>query len=353
MIFYVVTGPHLYTITGFLETYGRHLASRVKVVFYEQLTGMRHFPAGTYIFSDIERLSPAMTEVAAQVWNTLSAAGDHIRLLNHPTQAMRRYELLRMLYEEGSNRFNIYRLTEHREPEHFPVFIRGENDHAGSLTPLLHTKAELDAAISNLGRRGCTRDNKVIIEFCNTADTSGTFRKYAAFIIGERIIPDHLFFSQQWMAKNEVVTQIPKAQLREEWEYVQGNPHAAALREIARRARIEYGRFDYGVLNGTLQVWELNTNPMLPLMGHSRVPERAPFQAYTAREVHAAFEVLDNSDSPRLRVPSSVRQSHVRRVGDVLFYMLPPSYTPYVKWKLWKLKNWLRVIGAHGRGNNH
>lgn len=350
MIFYVVTGPHLYTMTGFLETYGRYLASRVKLVFYEQLTGMRHFPAGTYIFSDIERLSPAMTEVAAQVWNTLSAAGDHIRLLNHPTQSMRRYELLRMLYEEGSNRFNIYRLTERRKPDHFPVFIRGENDHAGSLTPLLHTQTELDAAISDLGRRGCTRHNKVVIEFCNTADTSGTFRKYAAFIIGERIIPDHLFFSQQWMAKNEVVTQIPKAQLQEEWEYVQGNPHAAALREIARRARIEYGRFDYAVLNGTLQVWELNTNPMLPLMGHSRVPERAPFQAYTARQVHAAFEVLDNSVSPSLRVPSSVRQSRVQRVADVLFYMLPPSYTPYVKWKL---KNWLRVIGAHGHGNIH
>lgn len=343
MIFYVVTGPHLYTVMRFLETYGRHWAPRVKLVFYEQLTGMRHFPAGTYIFSDIERLSPAMTAVAAEVWNTLSVAGDHIRLLNHPSQSMRRYELLRTLYEEGSNRFNIYRLTEHRKPEHFPVFIRGENDHAGSLTPLLHSQAELDAAISDLGRRGCARDNKVIIEFCNTADAGGTFRKYGAFIINERIIPDHLFFSQQWMAKNEVVTQIPKAQLQEEWEYVQGNPHAAALREIARRARIDYGRFDYGVLNGTLQVWELNTNPMLPVMGHSRVPERAPFQAYTARQVSAAFEVLDSDVSPRLRMPSSVRQTRVRRVSEVLFYLLPPSYSPYVKWKL---KNWLRVIGA-------
>ena len=350
MIFYVVTGSHLYTMTSFLETYGRHLASRVKLVFYEQLTRMQYFPAGTYIFSDIERLSPAMTEVAAQVWNTLSAAGDHIRLLNHPTQSMRRYELLRTLYEEGSNGFNIYRLTEHRKPEQFPVFIRGENDHSGSLTPLLHTQAELDAAISDLGLRGCTRDNKVIIEFCNTADTSGTFRKYGAFIIGKSIIPDHLFFSQQWMAKNEVITQIPEAQLQEEWEYVQGNPHAAVLREIAGRARIEYGRFDYGVLNGLLQVWELNTNPMLPLMGHSRVPERAPFQAYTADQVSAAFEVLDSNVSPSLRTPSPVRQSHVRRVGEMLLYMLPPSYSPYFKWKV---KNWLPAIGAHRHGNNH
>ena len=37
------------------------------------------------------------------------------------------------------------------------------------------------------------------------------------------------------------------------------------LREIFDLAQIEYGRIDYGMLDGKVQCWEINTNPGLAL----------------------------------------------------------------------------------------
>ena len=44
---------------------------------------------------------------------------------------------------------------------------------------------------------------------------------------------------------------------------MQTNPHEAELRAIFKLARIDYGRIDYGIKDGQIQVWEINTNPML------------------------------------------------------------------------------------------
>jgi hypothetical protein len=54
-----------------------------------------------------------------------------------------------------------------------------------------------------------------------------------------------------------------EATLRAEREYVTTNPHADVIREIAAAANISYGRIDYALLDGAMQVWEFNTNPMI------------------------------------------------------------------------------------------
>ena len=60
MIWYIVTKRHAYTISFFLKTWGRLLVERFGVATYESLLAAPTFdaPPGTYIFSDIERLSP-------------------------------------------------------------------------------------------------------------------------------------------------------------------------------------------------------------------------------------------------------------------------------------------------------
>jgi hypothetical protein len=62
--------------------------------------------------------------------------------------------------------------------------------------------------------------------------------------------------------------------LAEEREYVEGNPHEAALREICRMARVEYGKIDYAMLDGTPQVWEIATNPSINAPKDQRHPAR-------------------------------------------------------------------------------
>lgn len=329
MIFYVVTRQHFYTVIKYFETYGKNLASRPRMLSYDQLTHTRQLPAGTYIFSDIERLSPTDAELAAQVWEDLSKAGEQVRLMNHPTRSLRRYELLRILYERGSNAFNIYRLAEQRIPQRFPVFIRGENDHRGNLTPLLHTQSELTAAISELCSQGQSRENKVIVEFCDTADASSIFRKYSAFIVGEQIIPAHLIFSQRWMVKFvEAVEHVSEDMLREEQYYMEKNPHERSLKDIARLADIKYGRIDYSVLNGAIQCWEINTNPQLPLPlhEHARVPAQVPLLDYSMRQLTAAFAAIDCSVSPDIRIDISVKQDKLKDLKDTLRVLLLRSY---------------------------
>lgn len=64
---------------------------------------------------------------------------------------------------------------------------------------------------------------------------------------------------------------------REEIEYIRTNPHRDALAKIFRIAGIDYGRIDYGLVDGTVQTYEINTNPRLPrygLNGNERTEQR-------------------------------------------------------------------------------
>ncbi len=202
MITYLVTERHAYTIQFYLKTLGKPLAGRFRVATYASLLlGEQKFEAhpGTYIFSDIERMTPMVARRAARAWNTISELGGDARILNHPTRSMRRYELLRTVYERGDNAFNVYRLVGGRRPRRWPVFIRQEHEHTKNMTPLLHTPDELDAAIAEISARGDSREDKLVVEFCDSRDDQGLFYVYSAYLIGERLIPRSLNASRSWV----------------------------------------------------------------------------------------------------------------------------------------------------------
>jgi hypothetical protein len=45
--------------------------------------------------------------------------------------------------------------------------------------------------------------------------------------------------------------------------YLESNPHAGVLLDACRRAHIGYGRIDYAVRDGRVQIWEINTTPTI------------------------------------------------------------------------------------------
>jgi hypothetical protein len=57
--------------------------------------------------------------------------------------------------------------------------------------------------------------------------------------------------------------------------YIRDNPHADALLRAFEVAKIDYGRADYTVLGGRVQIFEINTNPHLPHRTPSLRSERA------------------------------------------------------------------------------
>jgi hypothetical protein len=259
MIYFATTRDNDRTIHKYLEGHGAPLASRITPVWYEQILAAETLPAGTWCFADLELLSDPERETAARVWQGLDARG--CRLLNHPTRSLRRYDLLRALHAAGSNRFNVHHPGDLAAAIRLPVFLHGEHDHLGRRSDLLHTREELEAALETLQRSGERLDAQLVTEFCDTRDADGIYRKYAAFIVGDTILPRHLFFEQDWQVKKARL--ITDAFVREERSYVDTNPHEKRLREIFALACINYGRIDYSLQGGEIQVWEINTNPVI------------------------------------------------------------------------------------------
>lgn len=218
---------------------------------------------------------------------------------------MGRYELLRTLDEQGVNDFGVFRLDEARGPRRFPVFLRAERDHRGPRTGLLGDAAALREAIAALEGRGESRNGKIVVEFCDTRGADGLYRKYAAWRIGDRIVPQHVFVSSRWMVKAETNWLFDgdapdrRRLLAEERRYLDENPHEAPLRRAFALAGIEFGRADYGVVNGSLRVWEINTNPD-PFFGRdSTQQERNPLILRPGERVlQEAILALDAGRSP-------------------------------------------------------
>jgi hypothetical protein len=257
---------------------------------------LNKLPVGTYIFSDIELLTPEQGEKIAKVWEQLSRVKNNC-LINHPTRSMKRYELLRNLYNCGWNQFNVYYINECKIPELFPVFIRIVNDHKGARTPLINTLHELNKIIDDLCLAGKSKEDRIITEFCNTSDEQSIFRKYSALIIGERIIPMGVFLGHNWMLKSsEELDSVEKIRRFEEVKYIESNPHESELRKIFQLARINYGRIDYAILDSKIQTWEINTNPSglyTVETDKDNLVMGIPMNNYLSKQIKLAFEAID------------------------------------------------------------
>jgi hypothetical protein len=265
LIHYLCSQKHSYPLGSFLEAWAQDMAHRFRQISYESLaSGPPERREGVYIFADLERLTPRGLEVAVAFRNSLRALGDRARVLNDPTRALRRYDLLRTLYDGWINSFDAYRVTEARRPRSLPVFLRREFDHGGPIAPLLATSEQLDVAIARLKAQGDSAEElegTIIVEFRDTADAGGLYRKYGAFNIDGRIFPRHLLFSRNWCVKEPDL--VGPEHVEEELRYAGSFPHAGEIRRIFQIARIDYGRIDYSFYDGRLQVWEINTNPLL------------------------------------------------------------------------------------------
>ena len=332
MIHYLVTAAHAYTMEVYLQTWGRRLRTRVDIVPYERLATYRWLPQGTWVFSDLERLSDPQMDLARRAWRALADAGGS-RLLNDPHRVLRREELLLALHAAGLNPFTVHRASGDRSAVRFPAFVRRASEHDGAQTPLLHSRADLDRALADLTAAGTVPlGDLLVVEFCDTADADGTYRKLSATRVGPRVLPNHLFRGRQWMLKFTGHTDAPTA--AEEAAYLSANPHAAELDRIFALAHIDYGRIDYGVTaEGRVVTWEINTNPVVTdepakvpvpcLVGHAGVAD-----AY-----HVALSELDapavGAPVP-LRLPRPLRAAlghplrrrALRRAGRVLHRLL-------------------------------
>lgn len=312
MIFYLYTEPHRYTIEQyFLDHWAPSLGKRVRLISYDAFSRQKAFPFGTYIFSDFDRLDWLQQEDAAHIWNSLNRHPADFKLVNHPTRSLRRYPLLRKLYEEGINEFNVYRLTEQRYPSRFPVFIRDENDHQGKLTDLLESQSDLDAAMEAMLSAGASLDNKLIVEYVDTRQGDGRFHKHGVFRVGDQIVPQHVFFGDDWYVKRSGGTAVNEEDIGLELSICQSNPYQGQLFEIFEKAGVEYGRVDFSLKDGRIQVFEINSNPHIMTSTADRSFPRSEIRELAARALEKALLALDIETDQRKSLEIDARTNPI------------------------------------------
>lgn len=274
MIYYVATERFSSTINRFLRSHGKELGGCLASLTYEELFFERSAPIGHYIFTDFDRLSRYELECAAHIALTMEEIVPEARILNHPLRALERYPLLVALHKTGINDFTATRLEAGERPPRYPAFIRAEDGYGGPETDILKHNDDFDAALADLKRRGLPLKGRIAIGYAAERAENGYFQKYGAFNIGGEILPYHLMYGRTWVVKTHVKEskwierrdddfRFTDPAIAEELAYVRENPHRDVLARAFAVAGIEFGRADYGVINGRVQIYEINTNPSL------------------------------------------------------------------------------------------
>ncbi len=321
MITYLVHGDHRYTLADYFQERGRALRERVVIRSYEEVIDAGELPRASTVFAAVDQLTPTERRLATRMWDALSAAFPDACLLNHPERVLLRYDLLRAAQTHGTNVFRVCRATRVPHDLRYPVFVRLEHEHTGSLTQPIPNHRALRRMLLELVVRGYRWRDLLVVEYCDTADADGQMHKYSAYNVAGDIIPCFLLVSTDWVTKAPV-RRIDQDTAREELAFVCGNPHGEWVRAMFALGRIDYGRIDYNVRDGQPQMWEINTNPMIGrrLRGPNRWTDaqrqlRAPSRTHVAARFQLAWEAIDRvppSDEP---VPFPVSDDERRRVG--------------------------------------
>ena len=304
MITYWVDKAGQFGITEYLADRGQLLRDRFAVRPYEWDAGSFEVPAGPQVFAALDQLNALEREGVAALRDQLATALPGALLLNDPRRCLLRPRLLSALADQGVNAYRAYPAHAGHRGARFPVFVRGAANHDGSLTALLHSPAELRRALAALRLRGLRLADLLIVEFCDTSDAQGIFRKYSAYCVGGAIVPAHLMAGRHWMIKSEAAERTLEL-VREDAAFIENNPHEAWVRDVFALAGIDYGRLDYGVLAGRPQAWEINLSPTLGRRpGRRREMEPAVAEVWERSRAlaHArlreAFAGLDRRRSP-------------------------------------------------------
>lgn len=325
MIHFVVPAAQDRGIREYLDHWGLDLAARFRVVHAESLPSLSNFAPGTYVLSALDQLSPCLSAFVAALHDGLAHRPD-VRFLNHPTRTLRRAQLLEELHRCGRNEFRAVPISADLRSLRYPVFVRDWRSHGGPLSPFLKRPSQVEAAIGKALVQGHAAENLLVVEFCDTADSRGFYRKYAAFVVGTHVVPRTLSYGREWMLKFQG-SEFSRSMVEEELEYIRTNPHEQALSDIFALAGVTYGRIDYAMKDGRPQTWEINLNPTI---GRGRRPSsgKVPPELDAIRKVgkehfyrcfREAWESVDlganDARAIDVEIPDAVRRAAVADVS--------------------------------------
>jgi hypothetical protein len=112
-------------------------------------------------------------------------------------------------------------------------------------------------------RGSILRENAMIVEYISTRNERGYYSVYSSTKYGGIVYPRYFKYAKKWVVKSRKLVMNPET-MREGAEYIKNHPHKEWIEKCFDLANIDYGRIDYGKSkNGHLNVWEINTNPLI------------------------------------------------------------------------------------------
>lgn len=283
-----------FTISEFLFEYAPKMVPRIRFIDVERIANGERVDAKTWIFvGHDEATDPQsrsqMLAVEAKLRN------ENQRVFNMPSRVLGRFELLKKLYEVGINTYNVHDADPTQMAAwRFPVFVRPRHEHERT-SILLHHKADAERLFAQHPQ--LASPDSMVTEYVDTAEKGGVwngiYRKYSVQRIGDRYVARHVIFSRNWVTKTSDVVEM--ALSAEDAAFVGIKHQPPILPEVIRAfeiAGIEYGRIDYGLLNGKPQIWEININGVLvPRLGRIN-SQRHRAQKVSAKRCVDAFEAI-------------------------------------------------------------
>jgi hypothetical protein len=311
MIVFITTRGHSNTVKSLFKRSFDFDLPLVRALSYDELFFARTVSSATYIFTDIERLSPPELQLAADLYRSLGELG--FKRLNDPAFVLSRFALLRNLYQKGFNPFNAYRADDEPKPTRFPVILRREFDHDSPHRTLIHSQEELDRWLNETRSNGMPLRGWLVIEFCGEPISPGIWRKFGTFRIGEAMHVDHGVVEDNWCAKHGTPGLASEGIIRETCGSIETNEFADAIRPAFEIGKIEYGRADHAVVGGRHVVYEINTNPMIrgPRVSRSHLYTEA--LTFSRERLAKLIWRIDSEDGRSVRLPRSSRLQKCRR----------------------------------------
>ncbi len=322
LILVITTREHSYTHNALHKRSGLDL----DVISYEKILKRDRSPyPATHIFTDFDRLPLRQVQDAAALYRALKSAG--VKVLNDPAGVCGRYELLRALHSKGLNSFNAYRADSLETPSRWPVFLRLDGTHAAPISGLLHNPAELEEAIERALEVGTPPNALLIVEYAGEPVRPGLFRKLSVFKVGEKLLGHTCVHEENWIVKYGQPGIAPAELYDEEYDLVANNPFTAAVEPAFQLAGIDYGRVDFGLVDGRPQIFEINTNPHVELDPKaSPVERRNQSNALFKANYLEAMAAIDTERRPAWVVKSSVPVRSARIVPARVRKLLATSY---------------------------
>src|SRR5262245_51955996 len=201
MVVFFLTYEARAPLMEFFGTWAHGCSDRVQLVYYDRLTRTRELPgAHTYVFTDLERLTPAGLAWTTELADRLGARDEAPTILNHPRRVLRRYELQRALYERGINPFRVHRALSVPDDVRFPVFLRSEHEHRVR-TSLLANAEELERALDQARTKGDDLSVLLVVEYEDVADEDGLYHRHISHLVGDAIVPGYVAYGPAWEVK--------------------------------------------------------------------------------------------------------------------------------------------------------